>query len=280
MNAIISFGMNSGLGDSYGAMYRVYLTQEILKKIGYSVKTYVNIGLNPYKMNSHDREIFKKIFDFSVFDNLEIILHEFNDTHLPKNYELIYDNSRIYKVYVDEKINTDYGLDGLYYWQDVDHLPKYNLLNKDIIKFCEEKITTFPENFYSIHYRWFEIDNKETSLKSYENMIMSFLDENKEKPIFICSSDNNFKKFISELKYSNIFFNNYDFPENWYTRRYDLTDDELFEFFKETLFDMYALSKSEKILRLGTWFSGFLFFSCTFNQTNISNKLRYYPPFR
>ena len=57
-------------------------------------------------------------------------------------------------------------------------------------------------------------------------------------------------------------------------------DTELFEFFKETIFEMYALSKCDKILRLCNWFSGFLFFSNSFNQTNISNKLRYTPPFK
>ncbi len=53
----------------------------------------------------------------------------------------------------------------------------------------------------------------------------------------------------------------------------------VFEFFKETIFEMYIMSKSKKILRLCTWFSGFLFFSNSNNQTNIKNKLRYYPPF-
>jgi hypothetical protein len=58
-----------------------------------------------------------------------------------------------------------------------------------------------------------------------------------------------------------------------------INDDELFEILKETLCDAYALSKCEKIYRIANWFSGFLSFSCLYNQTNVSNKLRYYPEY-
>ena len=58
-----------------------------------------------------------------------------------------------------------------------------------------------------------------------------------------------------------------------------LTDDELFEILKETLCDMYLLSKCEKVYRISNWFSAFLSFSCLYNQTNVSNKLRYYPEY-
>ena len=37
------------------------------------------------------------------------------------------------------------------------------------------------------------------------------------------------------------------------------------------------INKCEKIYRIANWFSGFLSFSCLYNQTNVSNKLRYYP---
>jgi hypothetical protein len=106
------------------------------------------------------------------------------------------------------------------------------------------------------------------------------LKENTEIPIFVCTSDQDFKDRIVKLNYSNTFFNDYLFPENWYTRTYDWDDEKLMKFFKETIFEMYVMSKSEKILRLCNWFSGFLFFSNSFNQTNIPNKQRYFPPFK
>jgi len=282
MKAIVSFGMTSGLGDSYGGMYRAYIAHEYLKELGYEITTYVNIGLNPYKMNDEYRSIFKRVFQLDKFDNLNIILNEFNnqsDTY-PKDYELIFDNSGIFQVYVDKKIDVEYQFNGYFYWQDTDDLPKYNLFTKEIMDFCEEKIKTFPAKYYSIHYRWYEIDNKETSFNNYKEILCNFLKDNTEIPIFVCTSDQDFKDRIVKLNYSNTFFNDYLFPENWYTRTYDWDDEKLMKFFKETIFEMYVMSKSEKILRLCNWFSGFLFFSNSFNQTNIPNKQRYFPPFR
>ena len=54
---------------------------------------------------------------------------------------------------------------------------------------------------------------------------------------------------------------------------------ENLEILKETLCDMYLLSKCEKIYRIANWFSAFLSFSCLYNQTNVSNTLRYYPEY-
>lgn len=282
MNAIISFTMTSGLGDSYGGMYRAYIAHEYLKELGYEIITYVNIGLNPYKMDNHDRSIFKRVFKLNKFDNLNIILDEFNykTEALNKSYELIYDNHGIYQIYVDKKLNINYNFKDYYYWQDSDDLPKYNLFTKEINDFCEDKIKTLPKNFYAVHYRWYEIDDKETSFNKYKDLLNDFLEENSEIPIFICTTDQDFKKRVINLGFSNVFFNNYLFPDNWYTRTYNWDDDKLMRFFKETIFEMYIMSKSEKILRLCNWFSGFLFFSNSFNQTKISNKKRYFPPFR
>jgi hypothetical protein len=237
MKAIISFGMTSGLGDSYGAMYRAYIAHEYLKKLGYEITTYVNVGLNPYKMNTEDRSIFKRVFQLDKFDNLNIILNEFDNQSeiFLKNYKLIFNNSGIFQVYVDKKIDFEYNFNGYYYWQNTDDLPKYNLFTKEIMDFCEEKIKTFPEKYYCIHYRWYEIDNKETSFNNYKEMLCDFLKVNMEIPIFVCTSDQDFKDRIIKLDYSNTFFNDYLFPENWYTRTYDWDDEKLIEFFNSRL---------------------------------------------
>jgi len=281
MKAILSFGMKSGLGDSYGGMYRAYITHEYLKELGYEITTYVNIGLNPYKMDTNDRSIFKRVFQLDKFDNLNIILHDFNNQCdiFPKEYELLFDNSGIYQVYVDKKINVEHKFETYYFWQNTDNLPRYNLFTKEIMDYCEEKIKTFPEKYFCVHYRWYEIDDKEFSFNKNKDLLIDFLNENSNIPTFVCTSDQDFKRRIVELNYSNIFFNNYKFPENWYARTYNFDDETLMDFFKETIFEMYVLSKSEKILRLCDWFSGFLFFSNSYNQTNISNKDRYYPSF-
>ena len=191
MKAILSFGMTSGLGDSYGSMYRAFIAHEHLKELGYEITTYVNLGLNPFKMNNNDREIFKRVFQLDKFNKLNIILHEYNHEYeiFQKDYELLFDNAGIFKIYVDKKIDVEHKFDGHYYWQDSDDLPKYNLFTKEIIDFCEEKIKSFPIKYHCIHYRWYEIDDKETSFNNYKEILNQFLKENEKTPIFVCTSD-------------------------------------------------------------------------------------------
>ena len=62
MKSIITAGFNSGLGDMYTNLYQIYYLQEELKKIGYEVKTIIDLGYNPYKVYGEDRNIFKRIF--------------------------------------------------------------------------------------------------------------------------------------------------------------------------------------------------------------------------
>ena len=85
---------------------------------------------------------------------------------------------------------------------------------------------------------------------------------------------------FNNKKYSNLFVNPYDFTEHYEIRGLELPDDELVSYLKEISFEMNLISKSKEIYRLGvSWFSNFLFHSCTFNQTNLSNKDRYFPPY-
>jgi len=62
-------------------------------------------------------------------------------------------------------------------------------------------------------------------------------------------------------------------------RTMNLTDDILYEYLKETIFDMYMLSTCKQIYRIANWFSGFLFFTCTFNNTGIPNQERFIPEY-
>jgi hypothetical protein len=63
MNAYITGGFNCGFGSIYDSIYRFYNTQEYLKKLGYSVKIYVDFGLNYYRVHNNNREFIKKIFN-------------------------------------------------------------------------------------------------------------------------------------------------------------------------------------------------------------------------
>ena len=47
MKAVITTSLNSGLGDMYLGIYQVYYLQEELKKIGYDVKTIIDLRINP-----------------------------------------------------------------------------------------------------------------------------------------------------------------------------------------------------------------------------------------
>ena len=106
MKAFITSAFNTGLGDTYSNIYRIYDVQEQLKKIGYSVSVIVELGHNPYKTHDYDREIFKRIFKLDKLDNLEIIVHalESKNIELSTNYIKSYNYEHIYTIFVDEKI--------------------------------------------------------------------------------------------------------------------------------------------------------------------------------
>ena len=74
MKAIITTSLNSGLGDMYVGIYQVWYLQEELKKLGYDVKTIIDLGRSPYKLYGEDRTIFKRIFKLDLMDGLEIVL--------------------------------------------------------------------------------------------------------------------------------------------------------------------------------------------------------------
>ena len=85
MNAHIITGLNSGLGDMYSNIYRVYDVQQQLKNLGYTVYVYIDFTRNPYKVNSPDRSVFHKVFKF-IYSKLIFI---FQISYL-NNYRFIY----------------------------------------------------------------------------------------------------------------------------------------------------------------------------------------------
>jgi hypothetical protein len=79
MNAYITGGFNCGFGSIYDSIYRFYNTQEYLKKLGYSVKIYVNFDNNHYRTHNSDREFKKKFlilnFLITLFYVLRVLTH-------------------------------------------------------------------------------------------------------------------------------------------------------------------------------------------------------------
>jgi len=286
MKSVITASLLSGLGDMYLNIYQVYSLQNELKKIGYEVKVILNLSYGPYKINGQDRNVFKRIFKLHLLDNLEIVTSNFEqiDNNLKKDLIEAYRYEHIHTIFVDELIDEFKDIQYIKHsWYYRDDLPKINLLSDEVTEFCEMKSKKIGGGYIGLHYRPFSSDNEnniQSDLEEYKPTINSILEENKDKIVFVSTNKNLLKEYLKNSSYKNYYINTFEFPnvhEN--IKNLKINDDELFEILKETLCDAYALSKCEKIYRIANWFSGFLSFSCLYNQTNISNKLRYYPEY-
>ena len=162
MLAIITSAINSGLGDMYSNIYRIYDIQEQLKKIGYTVKVTLEIGNNPYKTHTEDREIFKRIFKFEKLDGIEIIPSNigFVNQDLSQKYIKAYNYEHIYTIFVDEK-NEEF--DNVHHmkhsWYYRDDLPKINFLTDEVTEFAESRLKKIGDKFIGVHYRPFSSDD-------------------------------------------------------------------------------------------------------------------------
>jgi hypothetical protein len=286
MKSVITASLLSGLGDMYLNLYQIYSLQNELKKIGYEVKIILNLSYGPYKTHGQDRNVFKRIFKLDLLDNLEIVSSNFEQINNDLKKDLIeaYKYEHIHTIFVDELINEFKDIKYIKHsWYYRDDLPKINLLSDEVTEFCEMKTKKIGDGYIGLHYRPFSSDNEnniQSDLEEYKPIINNILEENKDKIVFVSTNKNLLKEYLKNSDYKNYYINTFVFP-NVHENIKDLkiNDDELFEILKETLCDAYALSKCEKIYRIANWFSGFLSFSCLYNQTNISNKLRYYPEY-
>jgi hypothetical protein len=286
MNAHIITGLNSGLGDMYSNIYRVYDVQQQLKNLGYNVYVYIDFTRNPYKVNSTDRSVFYKVFKLNMLDNLTIISD--GDTSLfetvKNNNEYYYNYEHIYSVYVDKKVDELNDIHHMKHsWYYRDDLPKINFFTDEIMEYCVNKRNSLGDEFYGIHYRPFASDNpanQEEDLNTYKSEIDNFLISNKDKKVYVSVQFDIVKNYLKNSSHENFILNDYQFPLTFeHIRVMNLTDDILYDYLKETIFDMYMLSTCKKIYRIANWFSGFLFFSCTFNNTGIPNQERFIPEY-
>lgn len=286
MNAHIITGLNSGLGDMYSNIYRVYDVQQQLKNLGYTVHVYIDFTRNPYKVNGPDRSVFNKIFKLDMLDNLTIVSN--GDTSLfqtiKNNNEYYYNYEHIYSVYVDQKTTGLYDIHHMKHsWYYRDDLPKINFFTDEVMEYCINKRNSLGDEFYGIHYRPFASDNpenQEDDLNTYKNEIDSFLTLNKDKKVYVSVQFDIVKNYLRNSNHTNFILNDYQFPLTFeHIRVMNLTDDVLYDYLKETIFDMYMLSTCKQIYRIANWFSGFLFFTCTFNNTGIPNQDRFIPKY-
>lgn len=284
MIANITSAMNSGLGDMYSNVYRIYDVQEQLKKLGYTVKVTLEISNNPYKTHDSDREIFKRIFKLEKLDGFELIPYNLESVNyeLSKKYTKVYNYEHIYTIFVDEKhpeFDNVHHMKHSWYYRD--DLPKINFLSDEVTEFAEERLKKIGKDFIGVHYRPFSSDNIhniESDLESYKPFFKDVLETHKDKLVFVSTNKNAVKKYLKSSEYTNFFINEFEFTDvHEGIKGLRLNDDVLFEHLKETLCDMYLLSKCETIYRIANWFSGFLFFACTYNQTNVSNRVRFIP---
>ena len=284
MNAYITGGLNCGFGSTYDSIYRFYNTQQYLKKLGYSVKIYVNFGLNHYRMHNEDREFIKKIFNMNLFDNIVLStsgfdLHQENFSERNK-CELILNKDRIYYVYVDKKVNGLENIEDYHDWQKRDDLPRINMFSDEVMSFCEKKLKNFKDDTVIIHYRPFEYQDQLEVLKQFEKEIDNIILNNINKTVCLLTPFKDVKNYFKNKNYPNLYVNDYDFTDSFEIRGLKLPDYELIEYLKELSFEMNLISTSKEIYRVGcNWFSNFLFHSCTFNQTKLSNKDRYFPSY-
>ena len=284
MKSIITAGFNSGLGDMYTNLYQIIYLQEELKKIGYEVKTIIDLGISPYKADGEDRDIFKRIFKFDLLDSVEIVvggLEKVND-NLSQDLIKVYNYEHIHTVFVDKKSSKFDSIKHVKYsWYYRDDLPKINLFSDEVTKYCELKSKEIGDDYIGLHYRPFSSDNEDniqSDLEDYKLEIHNILEENHDKIVFISTNKLLVKEYLKNSKYTNYYINDFVFPNvHDSIRGLSINEEELFQILKETVCDMYLLSKCKKIYRIANWFSAFLSFSCLYNQTNVSNTLRYYP---
>ena len=150
-------------------------------------------------------------------------------------------------------------------------------------EYAETKSKNIKQDYIGLHYRPFSNDNtgqtqQQIDLDNNREYINTILESHKDKIVFVSTPKNILKDYLRKSVYTNYYINDFVFPDDHEQMyRLNLNDDELFTYFKETLCDMYCLSKCKKIYRIANWFSGFLFFSCTFNQTSVPNLERFIP---
>lgn len=276
MNALIQHNFSSGLGDCIVAVYEYLETSETLKNLGYDVELILNIKNNVYLYNENFFDLFNKDV-FKHFSKVTIV-----DTPINQNvYEdltIVYTlgsaspGQHWWDLYINDPENFKYEWLSIYPYQDCKTPKDIKIFNKNIYEEYRNIKTKYGLNtpFCSIYFRTFDyIDDSKLYLK-YETLISELIVNNNK--IFVCSNSYKLKNKIKELGGDKII--SYDIPyeneigNHWTGRKPTISQNELFERTKFTIFDMLTLSDSLNITHISEWSrtSNFLIFS------KINNK--------
>lgn len=271
MKALIQHNFSSGLGDCIVAVYEYLETSERLKNLGYDVELILNIRNNVYLYNENffdlfNEEIFNHLSKVTIVDTpISQIVHE----DLTRVYTLggASPGQHWWDLFIGDPENFKYELLSIYPYQE-NKIPKdIKLFNDNIYEEYRNIKTKYNLNtpFNSIYFRTYDyIDDSELYLK-YETLINELIVNNDK--IFVCSNSYKLKDKIKKLGDGKII--SYDIPyeneigNHWTGRKPVMSQNELFERTKFTIFDMLTLSDSLNITHISEWSrtSNFLIFS-------------------
>lgn len=278
MNAIITVPLITGLGDIFTGLYWTWHRQEELKGLGYTVKIYFQCSSSGYTTikSEDDCGYITKIFDFSIFDDWKFILDL--DTNIgnfssSEDYKLVNNYLNSVRCYFEKNNPLDNISLKEFGSMHLLETTKKNFFTEDVHNYCQKKLLEFPDDFILIHFRQHEKSNIVDSFRENEKIIDDFVSNYENEKIVFISSSEKTKNLVREKNYTNVVFNRYVQKDIYIT---NLEGEELLDYVKNTIVDMYLVSKAKKILRLGVgWHSSFLNFGAINNETSISNYERF-----
>lgn len=279
MKAIITSPLLTGLGDMFTSLYWTWCRQEELKSLGYKTKCILSCTQSFYTSISsiEDCSYLSEIFnldelgDWELNNSFDVNIGNFFQS---ENYKLVNNYLNVVRCYV-EKENPINSLDLLVFgemWRRDDLINK-NLFNIEISNYCISQIKKFPNDFYLIHFRQDDFTNHDTDFALNEPAIESFINNNSDKNIIFISSSGRTKSLMKNKGYSNVFFNEFKQGDTWIC---NLKSNNLIEYLKLTLIDMFLFSYAKKILRIGVMRNSMF---CTFgivnNNSSVPNAERF-----
>lgn len=271
MKALIQHNFSSGLGDCIVAVYEYLETLETLKNLGYDVELILNIRNNVYLYNENFFDLFNEEV-FNHFSKVTIV-----DTPIS---QIVYEDlTRVYTLgnaspgqhwwdlYISDPENFKYELLSIYPYQESKTPKDIKIFNENIYEEYRNIKIKYNLNtpFNSIYFRTYDyVDNSKLYLK-YETLISELIVNNDK--IFLCSNSFKLKDKIKKLGDGKIISYNIPYENeignHWTGRKPVMSQNELFERTKFTIFDMLTLSDSLNITHISEWgrTSNFLIFS-------------------
>jgi hypothetical protein len=262
MKAIIQHNFNTGLGDFLNCIYEYFRTCENLKTLGYNrffLKFYIQ--KNVYIHSEDFWSIFNILKFREIFEEIEII-------NIPITENTYFDCDWVYSCYVDkpgqhlwdlflEKPNNNYYEKSIinysYTKPEIEYL---NIFDEKLIKKYEElKSTHLLDDYVSIYYRTFDLQDNQDSYENYKKYFQEIIENNNK--IYVSSNSYLFKNYIKNYSDKIILYNipgedvagnHYNYNKIYYDER------ELTKIRTEyVIFEMLTLSDSKNVNFFTLW---------------------------